>query len=133
MLDFGSGSGVVAIAAAKMGAKKVIASDIDESSQWAIQTNAALNNVQLKVIGDFNECREPIDLITVADVLYDKANWPLLEALLVVCPNVVLADSRVRHFSHEQFLHQMQLHLMAICIMKCLNHISMELIFTIIL
>lgn len=109
VLDFGSGSGVVAIAAAKMGAKKVIASDIDESSQWAIKANAALNNVQLDVIGDFNECQQAVDIITVADVLYDKANWPLLDALLAVCPNVVVADSRVRNFTHSKFSHSQQL------------------------
>lgn len=109
VLDFGSGSGVVAIAAAMMGAKKVIASDIDQSSQWAIKANAALNNVKLDVIGDFNDCQEKVDIITVADVLYDKANWPLLDALYAFCPNIVLADSRVKHFSHPNFLHHKQL------------------------
>ena len=35
------------------GAKHVIASDIDEIAQKAIQLNADLNNIDIEIIGDF--------------------------------------------------------------------------------
>lgn len=108
IMDFGAGSGVVAIAAAMMGAKKVIAADIDPVSQLAIKANAALNHVELDIIGDFRQCRETLDMICVADVLYDKSNWPLLDDLLDACPNMLLADSRVRNFQHPKFVHKLQ-------------------------
>jgi predicted nicotinamide N-methyase len=44
VLDVASGSGLVAIAAAKAGAKTVIAGDIDENALAAIALNAAANN-----------------------------------------------------------------------------------------
>lgn len=102
VLDVGSGSGVVAIAAAKTGAKKVIASDIDPVAQTAIRLNAELNQVDINVVGDFKEQQEAVDIITVADVLYDQTNFPLLESLLTTAP-VLLADSRVKNFQHPQF------------------------------
>ena len=53
MLDFGSGSGVLAIAAAKAGAKKIIACDLDPLSLQAIDANAQLNQVKLELLDDF--------------------------------------------------------------------------------
>ena len=45
VLDFGSGSGLVAIAAAKAGARQVLAAEIDHFAAAAIAMNAALNRV----------------------------------------------------------------------------------------
>src|SRR5436190_22107328 len=42
LLDFGSGSGVVAIAAARAGAARVVAAEIDHFAAAAIAENAAL-------------------------------------------------------------------------------------------
>ena len=108
LLDFGSGSGVVAIAAALAGAKKVIASDVDPMSQKAITLNANLNNcvASVDVIGDFNQVKGmdcDIDIITVADVLYDEDNRPIIDALLPLAPALCLADSRVSNFEHASF------------------------------
>lgn len=99
ILDVGSGSGVVAIAAAMAGAKKVIASDIDPIAQKAIALNAALNQVAIEIVGDYRDYQGGVELISVADVLYDKANLPLLKDLLNKAP-VWLADSRIRNFSY---------------------------------
>lgn len=101
VLDVGSGSGVVAIAAAMAGAARVIASDLDPMAQQAITLNAALNGVSLEVIGDYRDASQQPDLITVADVLYDRGNLPLLDDLLRLAP-VWLADSRIRNFRHAQ-------------------------------
>ncbi|MBU6468019.1 MAG: 50S ribosomal protein L11 methyltransferase [Betaproteobacteria bacterium] len=45
ILDYGCGSGILAIAAAKMGAQSVIGVDIDEAAVLAAKRNAELNNV----------------------------------------------------------------------------------------
>src|SRR5712671_7225359 len=52
VLDLGSGSGLVAIAAAKAGAARVLAADIDPFAAAAIALNAALNGVAVSVIAD---------------------------------------------------------------------------------
>ena len=49
VLDIGSGSGIVAIAAAKAGARRVVAAEIDPYATAAIALNAALNGVSLTV------------------------------------------------------------------------------------
>ncbi len=50
VLDFGAGSGLVAIAAAKAGASSVLAADIDHFAAAAIAANAALNEATVTVI-----------------------------------------------------------------------------------
>ncbi|TMJ68859.1 MAG: methyltransferase [Alphaproteobacteria bacterium] len=49
VLDFGAGSGLVAIAAAKAGAAPVLAAEIDHFAAAAIAINAALNDVAVTV------------------------------------------------------------------------------------
>jgi predicted nicotinamide N-methyase len=49
VLDIGSGSGIVAIAAAKAGASRVVAAEIDPFAAAAIALNAALNDVSVSV------------------------------------------------------------------------------------
>ena len=52
VLDLGSGSGLVAIAAAKAGAQRVLAADIDVFAVAAIALNAAANGVTLEITAD---------------------------------------------------------------------------------
>src|SRR5215217_2362348 len=49
VLDIGSGSGIVAIAAAKAGAARVVAADIDPFAAAAIAMNAPLNGVAVAI------------------------------------------------------------------------------------
>jgi predicted nicotinamide N-methyase len=49
VLDIGSGSGIVAIAAAKAGALRVVAAEIDHFAAAAIALNAGLNGVSVRV------------------------------------------------------------------------------------
>ncbi len=51
VLDFGAGSGVAGIAAAKAGARTVVACDIDPEARKAIQANADLNQVAITTVG----------------------------------------------------------------------------------
>lgn len=52
VIDLASGSGIVAIAAAKAGAARVIAYDIDGFARMAIELNARKNDVTIEVCGD---------------------------------------------------------------------------------
>ena len=49
VLDIGSGSGIVAIAAAKAGASRVVAAEIDHFAAAAIALNAPLNGVTIAI------------------------------------------------------------------------------------
>jgi predicted nicotinamide N-methyase len=74
VLDFGSGSGLVAIAAAKAGARSVLAAEIDTLAAAAIATNAALNGVVISVAAA--DLLDTIDLrwdvVTAGDVCYEQ-------------------------------------------------------------
>ncbi|WP_443191142.1 class I SAM-dependent methyltransferase [Pseudomonas indica] len=100
VLDFGAGSGVAAIAAAKAGALEVVACDLDPLALDSCRANAALNGVALQYSEDFFAEADRFDLILVADVLYDRANLPLLDQFLSRGREALVADSRVRDFQH---------------------------------
>ncbi|MCU0595312.1 MAG: 50S ribosomal protein L11 methyltransferase [Desulfobacterota bacterium] len=102
ILDFGSGSGIVAVAAALSGARKVLACDIDPVSLKAVAANAELNQVVIEVSRDFgSSSAEGFDVIVAADVLYDAEIFPLVKRFPDLAPVVVLADSRVRDLTLE--------------------------------
>lgn len=63
VLDMGTGTGVLAIMAAKLGAKYVLAIDIDENSIRNALENAEANNVQIDVRLGSTVPQEPFDLI----------------------------------------------------------------------
>ena len=80
VLDIGSGSGMVAIAAAKAGAASVLAADIDAFSIAAIRLNAAANGVTVAVTqDDLIGAESDWDMVLVGDLFYER---PLAERLL---------------------------------------------------
>ncbi|MFK7913024.1 MAG: methyltransferase [Pseudomonadales bacterium] len=98
VLDFGSGSGVAGIAAGLAGAASVVACDNDPDALLATRTNAALNQIDVELCGDLDalpDMDQPVDLILVADVLYDRANLPLLAQLEALGAPLLIADSRI--------------------------------------
>jgi len=103
VLDFGAGSGVAGIAAVKGGALEVVACDLDPLALAACRANAALNGVELGHSTDFFAEADRFDLILVADVLYDRANLPLLDQFLSRGREALVADSRVRDFQHPLY------------------------------
>jgi len=103
VIDFGSGSGIVAIAAALSGAKAVYACDIDQDALDAVAVNAHANNVHLNTCRNLDDIEEEIDLVTAADVLYDKDNYSLLDLFVTRSKRTILADSRVRHLPSENY------------------------------
>jgi predicted nicotinamide N-methyase len=104
VLDFGTGSGIVAVAAARAGARKVLACDIDPVSLEAVKANAELNRVEIAVSKDFGSAAaEGFDVILAADVLYDADIFPLVKRFPELASEVILADSRVRDLSVEPY------------------------------
>jgi len=103
VLDFGAGSGIAGIAAARAGALEVVACDLDPLALQASRANAALNGVELNYSSDFFAEDDRFDLILVADVLYDRANLPLLDEFLSRGRQALVADSRVRDFRHPLY------------------------------
>ncbi|TDV61790.1 methyltransferase [Pseudomonas sp. LP_7_YM] len=103
VLDFGAGSGVAGIAAMKAGALEVVACDLDPVAIQSCKANAQLNGVRLGYSMDFFAEADRFDLILVADVLYDRANLPLLDQFLSRGKEVLVADSRVRDFQHPAY------------------------------
>ncbi|KAA1171483.1 methyltransferase domain-containing protein [Marinobacter salinexigens] len=106
VLDFGSGSGIVAVAAAKAGACEAIACDIDSAALDAAAANARLNGVEVTLCDDWNRRPEGVEVITAADVLYDPENRPLLAEFRAAAPSVLLADSRVRDLGDDCYVLQ---------------------------
>lgn len=80
VVDFASGSGLVAIAASMAGAIEVLAVDIDPWAKSAILMNAAINGVQIRT-SSTNIIGEEIaaDVLLAGDVFYDR---DFAEALL---------------------------------------------------
>jgi predicted nicotinamide N-methyase len=104
VLDFGSGSGIVAVAAALSGAREVLACDIDPVSLEAVKANAELNRVDIAVSEDFESAvAEGLDVILAADVLYDVDIFPFVKKFPEVASEVILADSRVRDLILEPY------------------------------
>jgi predicted nicotinamide N-methyase len=80
VLDFGAGSGLVAIAAALAGAEPVIAAEIDAGARTAMELNAAANGVFIEevehdIIGGSGRWQ----IICAGDMCYER---PLAERLI---------------------------------------------------
>lgn len=103
VFDFGSGSGVVAVASALAGAARSIACDIDPAALDAVSANARLNGVAVELCEDWHQRPPEVDLITAADVLYDPENRPLLGVFRSAARQVLLADSRVRDLGNPDY------------------------------
>ena len=78
VLDLASGSGLVAIAAARAGAAPVIAADIDPFAEAAIALNAEANGVYIEILLrdllDETAAAEPrYDVILCGDLFYEQA------------------------------------------------------------
>ena len=97
VVDFASGSGLVAIAAMKAGAMSVLAADIDPWTRTAIGINSRLNNVDLAItehdlIGEVIDA----DVLLAGDVFYDvgfaNALIPWFKVLTEAGKTVIVGD-----------------------------------------
>jgi predicted nicotinamide N-methyase len=103
VLDLGSGSGIVAIAAAMAGARRVVACDNDPHALRATAINAAANEVHVELCPDLSLAGAGYDLLVMADVLYDRSNLGLLEEAAKLASRVLMADSRVRELPGSSY------------------------------
>ena len=87
VLDLGAGSGIVGIAAAKAGAREVIAADIDRYDEIATGLNAAANGVTVSTrLGDILDDPPPsVDTVLVGDLFYERALAERATAFLDSC------------------------------------------------
>ena len=76
VIDLASGSGLVAIAAARAGAVAVTAYDVDPLAAAAITMNATANHVAVRVVcADIlgrDDLPDGVDLLLVADAFYER-------------------------------------------------------------
>ena len=74
VLDFAAGSGIAALAAARAGAARALASDIDPAACTAMRLNAALNGVGVDIVAaDVTESVDlAADVILAGDVCYER-------------------------------------------------------------
>lgn len=81
VFDFATGSGLVAIAAAKAGAAEVTANDVDPFCEAAVRANALANGVEIAFDGDDRLSEPPpaCDVLCAGDVCYEK---PMAERVL---------------------------------------------------
>lgn len=85
VLDLATGSGLVAIAAKKAGARSVLAADIDGFACAAARLNAQANDVAIDIT-DRDLLQEPppdCDVILVGDLFYEKALAERVHAWLI--------------------------------------------------
>jgi len=93
VVDFGAGSAVAGIAAARVGAASVVAVDIDPVALRMAEHNAVLNGVEIET---GLEVREPWDVLLASDVLYETGNEHWL-ALAAASGREVLLSDPLRH------------------------------------
>ena len=107
VIDFATGSGVVAIAAVKAGAAEVLAADIDPFCEAAVGLNAEINAVSLGFTSANLLAAPPpaADLILAGDVWYrdglaeDVMTW--LKAARSAGARVLLGDPGRIHFPKD--------------------------------
>ena len=108
VLDFASGSGLVAIAAMKAGAASALASEIDAIGQAAISANAVENGVAIDVAGgDLIGEDRGWDTVLAGDVFYEKPLadrlLPWLQALASRGATVLVGDPGRSYFRKDCF------------------------------
>tara|TARA_B100000446_G_scaffold110435_1_gene103116 strand:+ start:6732 stop:7376 length:645 start_codon:yes stop_codon:yes gene_type:complete len=93
VVDFGCGSGLVGIAAAKAGAKSVLCCDSDELALLACQSNAARNRVNITVTAAWDGEAGELDCLLAADILYDLTSAGDLAQQCASIPDWLVAET----------------------------------------
>ncbi|MBZ9865817.1 50S ribosomal protein L11 methyltransferase [Mesorhizobium sp. CA15] len=98
VLDLGAGSGLVGIAAAKAGARAVIAAEIDRNGIVALRLNAQANGVAIQTRDEdlTDGPPPPVDLVLAGDVFYaqdvGQRMMPFLDRCLAAGIDVLVGD-----------------------------------------
>jgi predicted nicotinamide N-methyase len=107
VLDFASGSGLGAIAAAKAGAGKIEASDIDPFAISAIEANAAENGLPIAPrLENLIGADEGWEVVLAGDIAYEKdlagAAMDWLASLARRGATVLIGDPRRSYLPHDR-------------------------------
>ena len=109
VLDFASGSGLVAIAAAMAGALRVEANEIDAFALAAVGLNAAENGVSIgQREGDIIGADEGWNVVFAGDVSYERdmaarvTDW--LEKLALAGTEVLVGDPGRSYLAHDRLV-----------------------------
>jgi predicted nicotinamide N-methyase len=111
VVDLATGSGLVAIAARKAGARSVLAADIDRFACAAAHLNALANAVEIGIIdSDLLQDAPPnVDVILVGDLFYEKALAERVHAWLVAAGakgvDILIGDPGRSYLPRSQLMH----------------------------
>jgi predicted nicotinamide N-methyase len=113
VLDLGAGSGLIAIAAMRAGAMRVLAADIDTLALAAIDLNASANVVAVEATQEdllampSNEVGDRFNVVLVGDLFYERT---LAERVLAFIESagangaeVLVGDPRRSYFPKDRF------------------------------
>src|SRR5262249_38710945 len=92
ILDVGTGSGILALAALKMGVPQAVGLDIDDEALSVAAQNARLNNLA-----------EGFQLVLGGPEIVDGL-WPLVVANVLAAPLIEMAPTLVRRVGHNGYL-----------------------------
>ena len=90
--DIGTGSGILSIAAAKLGAQKVLAVDIDELCIEATNKNIILNKVDNKIETIHGDLADKISKETKADIVIANILYHIIVELIPNLNNLLKKD-----------------------------------------
>jgi len=96
LLDMGAGSGILAIAALKLGVGSALAIDMEEESVEACLANAAINGVTLEAKLDDTPPKQQFELV-VANILAAPLVWMAKELAPCVKDHLILSGLLVEH------------------------------------
>ncbi len=94
VIDFGCGSGILACAAAKLGAERIIGTDIDPQALHASAQNAQQNKVQLELYLPDQMPAVKAEII-VANILFNPLKSLAPQLLTLLAPNGLLVMSGI--------------------------------------
>lgn len=109
VLDLGAGSGLSALAAAKAGAARVLAADIDQFALAATCLNAAENGLTVATTAEdlLAAPPRPFDVVLVGDLFYERQ---LADRVLAYCDAakamgalVLVGDPQRNYFPRDRF------------------------------
>lgn len=107
VIDFGCGSGILACAAAKLGAQRIIGTDIDPQALHASSQNAARNQVNLELYLPESMPSVQADIL-IANILFNPLKGLSTEFMRLLKPNGILIMSGILNEQAEELIQHYQ-------------------------
>jgi len=110
ILDLGSGSGISAIAAAKTGAARILAADIDALALAATELNARANTVSIETTSDdllTSADWRRMEVVIIGDLFYERELADRVLAFIAAVKSsgstVLIGDPQRSYFPRDRF------------------------------